>query len=179
MHAQIASKFIAHYKQYLLTAVAVDENKKCTIENVEVECGEHIETLRRRDISDSKKTSKVPFTVKFATKVPLPSNASKADLNETIEQISSDIISVLNQRDLNLNISGVVLEYDASKPPVFRFVGLVCDKGQVLRGTKCGKTLKLQAARRKLIVQQILKPKISDKDLLSNINALDCLHLAI
>ena len=140
MHAQIASNFIALYTLYLRTAGGCDENEECTIENVEVECGEHSGTLRRRDLSDSEQTSKVPLTVKFAVKVPLPSNASLANLNETTEQISSDILAALNDTDLNLNISGVVLGYDASKPPVFRFVGLICDKGQVLRGIKCGKT---------------------------------------
>lgn len=144
MHAQIASNFIALYTQYMSTVGGCDENEaECTIENVEVECGEHSGTLRRRDISDSKQTSKVPLTLKFDVKVPLPSNASLGDLNETTQQISSDILAVLNETDLNLNISGIVLEYDTSKPPVFRFVGLVCDKGQVLRGTKCGKKLQL------------------------------------
>ena len=139
MHAQIASNFIALYTMYLGTVGGCDENEKCTIENVEVQCGEHIGTLRRRDISDSKQTPKVPVTVKFALKVPLLSVAYQDDLKETIEQISSDILSAVNEADLNLNISRDVLEYDTSKPPVFRFIGLVCDKGQILRRTKCGK----------------------------------------
>ena len=149
MQAQIASNFIALYTQYLSIAVDCHDNGGCTIQNVEVECGEHIGPLRRRDISDSKLISKVqiPLTVKFTVKIPLPSNASLVDLNDTTEQISSDILAVLNEADLNLRIGGVVLEYDTSKPPVFRFVGLVCYKGQILRGTKCGKSLYLRVDR--------------------------------
>ena len=140
MHAQIARQFFALYTQYLGTVSGCDESEKCKVENVQVECGEHSGTVQRRDLSGSKQTSKVPLTVKFAVKIPLPSNASLVNINETTEQISKDMLAALNDTDLNLNISGVVLEYDASKPPVFRFVGLICDKGQVLRGIKCGKT---------------------------------------
>ena len=142
MHAQIASNFMALYTLYLGTVGGCDETEECSVENVKVECGEHNAPLRRRDLYDAKKTSKVPITVKFSVKVPLPSKTSQADLNQTTQQLSSDILLVLNKTDLNLNISGIVLEYDTSKPPVFRFVGLVCDEGQVLRGTKCGKTLR-------------------------------------
>ena len=132
---------MAIYTVYLGTFGGCDETEECSVENVEVECGEHNAPLRRRDVSDGKQTSKVPIKVKFAVKVPLPSNTSQTDLNQTTQQLSSDILAVLNKTDLNLNISGIVLEYDTSKPPVFRFVGLVCDRGQVLRGTKCGKIL--------------------------------------
>lgn len=140
MHALIARNFIALYTVYLGTIGECDGNEECTIENVEVECGEQSGTLRRRDVADSQQASKVPLTVKLAVKVPLPSNASAVDLNQTTQQISSNILASLNETDLTLNISGVVLEYDVSKPPVVRIVGLVCDKGQVLKGTKCGKT---------------------------------------
>ena len=112
---------------------------RCTVTNVKVECAKQSGNLRRRDISDSEQASKVPLTVRFAVKVPLPSNTSVVGLNQTMQQISSNILASLNETDLTLNISGVVLEYDASKPPVVRIVGLVCDKGQVLTGTKCGK----------------------------------------
>ena len=140
MHTSIASNFIALYTLYLGTIGECDGNEECTVENVEVECGEQSGTLRRRDIDDSQQASKVPLTVKFAVKVPLPSNAFVVGLNQTTQQISSNILASLNETDLSLNISGVVLEFDASKPPVVRIVGLVCDKGQVLKGTKCGKT---------------------------------------
>ena len=113
---------------------------ECTVTNVEVECGKQSGNLRRRDIGDSEQASKIPLTVRFAVKVPLPNNTSVVALNQTTREISSNILASLNEADLTLNVSGVVLEYDTSKPPVVRIVGLVCDKGQVLKGTKCGKT---------------------------------------
>jgi len=137
IHDSIASNFIALYTTYLSTVGGCDENEECTIENVGVECGDPSGTLRRRDIADSQQASKVPLTVKFALKVPLPSNASVVGLSETTQQISSNILASLNEADLTLNVSGVILEYDSSKPPVVRTVGLVCDKGQVLKGTHC------------------------------------------
>ena len=140
MHPTIASNFIALYAQYLRTVGGCDEDVECEIENVEVECGGQSGTLRRRDIPDSEQAFKVPLTVKFAVKVPLPSNTSVADLNQTTQQISSDILASLNETDLALNVSGVVLDYDSTRSPVVRILGLVCDKGQVLKGTKCGKT---------------------------------------
>lgn len=139
IHSRIAINFIALYTQYLGT-VGCDGDVKCTIENVEVECGRQSGNLRRRDIADSEQALKVPLTVKFAVKVPLPSNTSLFGLNQTTKQISSNILASLNETDLTLNVSGVVLEYDSSIPPVVRIVGLVCDKGQVLKGTNCGKT---------------------------------------
>ena len=139
MHSRIARNFIALYTLYLGTIGGCDGDVECTIENVEVECGRKSGTLRRRDIADSEQPSKVPLTVKFVVKVPLPSNASVAELNQTTRQISSNILASLNESDLTLNVSGVVLEYDTTKPPVVRVLGLVCDKGQVLKGTKCGK----------------------------------------
>ena len=141
MHARIASNFIALYTQYLGTVGGCDGDVECTIENVEVECGGQSGTLRRRDIADGEQASKVPLTVKFAVKVPLPTNASVVDLNQTTQQISSNILASLNETDLTLNVRGVVLEYDKARPPVVRIVGLVCDKGQVLKETKCGKIL--------------------------------------
>ena len=140
MHARIASNFIALYSQYLGTIGGCDEDVECTIENVEVECGGQSGNLRRRDIADGEQPSKVPLTVKFAVKVPLPSNASVANVDQTTQQIASDIFASLNETDLTLNVSGVVLEYDKTRPPVVRILGIVCDKGQVLKGTKCGKT---------------------------------------
>lgn len=140
IHSRIAINFIALYTQYLGTVGGCDGDVKCTIENVEVECGRQSGNLRRRDIADSEQALKVPLTVKFAVKVPLPSNTSLVGLNQTTKQISSNILASLNETDLTLNVSGVVLEYDSSIPPVVRIVGLVCDKGQVLKGTNCGKT---------------------------------------
>lgn len=140
MHSRIAINFIALYTRYLGTIGGCDGDVECTVENVEVECGRQSGTLRRRDVADGEQPSKVPLTVKFGVKVPLPSNASVADLNQTTQQISNDILASLNETDLTLTVSGIVLEYDTTRPPVVRILGLVCDKGQVLKGTKCGKT---------------------------------------
>ena len=136
LHARIASSFTELVIRDFLTIGGGSEI--CAIENILVECGERSITLRRRDIVDSVQTSKVPITVKFAVKVPLPGNVSVVDLNQTTQQIRNEILVSLNETDLTLNISGVFLEYDASNPPVLHTVGLVCDRGQV-QGTKCGK----------------------------------------
>ena len=140
MHALFPSNFIARYTQYLGAIGGCDGNEKCTIENVHMECEERSIRVRRRDIVDSEQASKVPLTVNFTVKVPLPSNASVMGLNQTNKQISSNILAALNETDRILNISGVVFEYDALKPPVVRVDGLVCDEGRVLKGTKYGKT---------------------------------------
>ena len=139
MHDSIARNFIALYTLYLGTVGGCDGNEECTIASVNVECGEQSGTRRRRDIANSKQASKVPLTVEFAVKVPLPKNASIIGLNQTTQHISNNILASLKESDLTLNISGVVLEYDPSKPPMVRMVGLVCDEGQVLKGIKCGK----------------------------------------
>jgi len=131
---------VERFTKLLGTIGGCDGTEKCAIENVQVECGERSITLRRRDIIYIQQAFNVPLTVKFALRVPLPSNTSVVGPNQTTQQISSTILASLNETDLSLNISGVVLEYDPSKPPAVRVVGLVCDKGQVLKGTKCGKT---------------------------------------
>lgn len=116
-------------------------NEDCTIESAErpVKCVEPGIRLGRRRIVYSKQAIKVPLSVRFVVKVLLPSNLSFADLNQTTQGLSSNVLTSL-ETDQPLNISGVVLEHDASKPPDVRVDGLVCDKGQVLKGTKCGKT---------------------------------------
>ena len=139
MHESIVLNFIPLYTLYLGTVGDCDGNEECTIANVDVECGDQSGARRRRDIANSEQASKVPLTVKFDVKVPLPSNASMIGLNQTTQQISSNILASLKEANLTLNINGVVLEYDPSKPPLVQIVGLVCDKGQVLKGTECGK----------------------------------------
>jgi len=119
-------------------------NEDCTIESVErpVKCavpGFRLGRPPRRRIVFSKQAIKVPLSVRFVVKVSLPSNVSFADLNQTTQALSSNVLTFLVTDQL-LNISGVVLEHDASKPPDVRVDDLVCDKGQVLKGTKCGKT---------------------------------------
>ncbi len=138
MNEVIASNFIELFRNSPF-GMAGGCNGQCTIDNVRVVCGDETEARRKRDAADDKQTSKIPLTVYFTLKVPLPTNDSLNNLNQTTLQISNSMIEALNDTDLNQNISGVVMEYDTSKPPVFRFVGLLCDKGQVLRGTTCGK----------------------------------------
>jgi len=139
-HAFVASDFMELFTKLFGTIGGCDGSEKCAIENVQVECEERSVTLRRTDIFGIEQASKVPVTVKFALRVPLPSNTSVVGQNQATQQISSNVLAPLNETNLTLNISGVVLEYNPSKPPVVRIVGLVCDKGQVLKGTNCGKT---------------------------------------
>ena len=140
MHSRIASNFIDLVSQRLGTIKGGVAIQKGAIENVQVECVGQSITLRRRDIVHSQQSSEVRLTLKFAVKVPLPSNVSVVDLNKTTQELSSDLANSLNETDLTLNISGVILEYDESTPPVVRVVGLFCDKGQILKGANCGKT---------------------------------------
>jgi len=136
--ARTGSNFIAFYTQYLATLRGWYGNEDCTIESAErpVKCVKPGIRLGRRRIVYSKQAIKVPLSVRFVVKVPLPSNVSFADLNQTTQALSSNVLTFL-VTDQPLNISGVVLEYDASKPPEVRVAGLVCDKGQVLKKTKC------------------------------------------
>lgn len=140
-NARNGSNFIAFYNQYLATLRGWYGNEDFTIESVErpVKCVEPGIRLGRRRIFFSKQANKVPLSVRFVVKFPLPSNVSFADLNQTTQGISSNVLTSL-ETDQPLNISGVVLEYDASKLPEVHVAGFVCDKGQVLKGTKCGKT---------------------------------------
>ena len=133
MSEVIASNFIQLFQNSVF-GIAGACNSQCTIDNVEVECGE-TGTRRRRE------TPRVPLTVRFALKVPLPANASLVDLNETAELLSNNLLSTLNETDLNLNISAIVIKYDTSRAPQLRLVSLICGKGQVQRGTQCGKKL--------------------------------------
>ena len=142
MHTQIVKNVTTIYNLYMGTTRGCDGNEKCSVENVEVECGEHREPPRKRYvISVIKQNSKVPIIVKFDVQVPLPSNAPLVDLKKTTQQLSSDILSALNNKVLNLNFNGIDLEYDTSTQPVIRFVRVACDEGQVPGGTKCGKAL--------------------------------------
>lgn len=138
MNDVIAGNFIELFRNSLF-GMAGGCNGQCLIENVRVECGNQTEVRRRREAADGKQTSRISLVVYFDLKTPLPSNASLLDLNQTSQQISNDLLEALQKIDLNLNISGVVIEYDSSKPPVFRLTSLVCSKGQVQRGTRCGK----------------------------------------
>ena len=128
------SNFITLFTHSLSTLGGCFGDEDYTIENVDVKCGERRITLGRKLRVYSDQPSKVPLTVNYTVKVALPSNASLVDLNQTIQRLSSNVLKCLT-----LNISGAVLEYDASKPPVLGVGRLACDKGQVLKGTTCGK----------------------------------------
>ncbi|XP_068706774.1 uncharacterized protein [Montipora foliosa] len=134
MDAVIANNFIELLRRSLF-GMAGACNEDCKIENVQVECGE--KTRRKRDVDDNKRTATIPLTVSFVLKVPLPSNSSQSDLNATSLQILNNIQAALNESDMTLNISGMFIEADPSKPPKLRFFRLVCDQGQVQRGTTC------------------------------------------
>lgn len=139
MNEVIAGNFIELFKNSPF-GMAGGCNGKCTIDNVRVVCGENqTEARRKRNAANDEQTSKIHLTVYFSLKIPLPSNASLADLNQTNAQILSNMLKALNDTDLNLNVSGVVIEYDASKLPVFSLISFLCKKGQVQRGAKCGK----------------------------------------
>ena len=138
MDAVIANNFIELLRRSPF-GMAGACNEDCKIENVQVECGE--KTRRKRDVADDKQTATIPLTVSFVLKVPLPSNSSQSDLNATLLQILNNIQAALNESDMTLNISGMFIETDPSKPPKLRFFRLVCDQGQVQKGTTCGKSL--------------------------------------
>lgn len=134
MDAVIANNFIELLRRSPF-GMAGACNEDCKIENVQVECGE--KTRRKRDAADNKRTATIPLTVSFVLKVPLPSNSSQSDLNATSLQILNNIQAALNESDMTLNISGMFIETDPSKPPKLRFFRLVCDQGQLQRGTTC------------------------------------------
>ena len=99
---------------------------------VDVNCGE--QTRRRRDT-----TASVPLTVNFAVEVPLANYSNTLlDVNETSLQISNDILAALEPA-ASLNITGVVIVVDTTRPPEIHLNSFVCGDGQVLVGTKCGK----------------------------------------
>jgi len=106
-------------------------NPSCTIKNVKVSCGE--ETRRRRDT-----TATIPLTVSFYLKVPLPNYSNLSlDLNQTSLKLSNDIVVTLEKADISLNISGVNIQNDPSRPPEVRFLRLICAEGQVQSGAAC------------------------------------------
>jgi len=111
-------------------------NQDCKIENVKVDCGE--QTRLRRETVDGKKPATVPLIVSFAFKVPMLSYSNTSlDLNQTYVQISDDILTALDVAEMTLNISGVVMVKDPSRPPEIRPARFICDEGQVQSGTTC------------------------------------------
>ena len=103
--------------------------------NFDVDCGE--QTRRRRDT-----TASVPLTVNLALKVPL-SNYSNTLLkpSKTSLQISSNPLAALEPA-ATLNITGVVIVADTTRPPETHLTSFVCGDRQVPSGTRCGKDLR-------------------------------------
>ena len=139
MNEEIAGNFIQLLKRTSFgQAGACSTTPQCRIENVKVECGET--ARRRRDTTSVKQNATVPLKVSFSIKIPLNvhSNAS-LDLNQTSQQISNDVIAALEKVDMTLNVSGIIIQIDPSKPPEIRLTRLVCEEGQVQSGAICGK----------------------------------------
>jgi len=136
MNEEIAGNFIDLLNSTSLgQAGACSGNRYCKIENVRVECGET--TRHRRDVPDTKQST-IPLTVSFTIKIPLPKYSnSSLDLNQTSLKISNDILGALDKADLSLNISGVVIIRNPSRPPEIRRIRVLCDEGQVQSGTMC------------------------------------------
>lgn len=109
----------------------------CKIENVRVHCGK--QSRPKRNAVGSKKTSTVSVTVSFSLKVALVNFSSESfDLNKTSRQISNNVLAGLEKADMNLNVSGVIMVTDPSRPPQVLFSRLICGKGQVHGVDSCG-----------------------------------------
>lgn len=127
--------------------------------NVDVTCGE--QTRRRRDSA-----AVLPLSVNFALKVPLSNYSSNTllDQNETSLQISNDILAALEPA-ASLNITGIVIVVDTTRPPEIYLASFVCGDGQVLIATKCGKdsinpTIIVGKAPETIIVTFLLNPRM-------------------
>lgn len=105
------------------------------IEDVEVSCGE---SRVERDVIGKNQTAKIPLTISFMLKIPLLSyNNESRNLNQTLQQILSNILGALLNVDLTFNTSGVVFQSDPSRLLEMRLFHLICDEGQVLIGEAC------------------------------------------
>ena len=130
MNEQIASKFIELMMRTSFGwAGGCYGNPHCKIENVRVRCGQ--QTRRKRDTVDGKETARVPLTISFTLKVPMPNYHYKfLDLNQTSLQKTSNI---------RLYVSGVVIVTDSSRPPEVLLARLICGKGQMQSEASGGK----------------------------------------
>ena len=112
---------------------------QCNVQNVKVECG--VTTRRKRsDTTRNHNTTVIPMTVSFSLQIPLPRNLNTSvDINQTFVQISKEVLTVLNKVGMTLNVGGIVIRTDPSKPPQIQLSRLVCEEGQVQSGVMCGK----------------------------------------
>ena len=124
-------------------AGACSDVSQCNIQNVEVECG--VTTRRKRDTTSNQNTRTIPLTVSFSLQIPLSGDLNTSvDINQTSVQISKEVLTVLSKVDMTLNVSGMVIRIDPSKPPQFQLSRLVCEEGQVQSGVMCGKGIMVQ-----------------------------------
>lgn len=139
LNEEIADKFIGIFKSTTSGwgQGCRDYPHLCMIEDVEVSCGE---SRVERDVIGKNQTAKIPLTISFMLKIPLLSyNNESRNLNQTLQQILSNILGALLNVDLTFNTSGVVFQSDPSRPLEMRLFHLICDEGQVLIGEACGK----------------------------------------
>ena len=121
-------------------AGACSDVSQCNIRNIKVECG--VTTRRKRDTTSNQNTTTIPLTVSFSLQIPLPGDLdTSVDINQTSVQISKEVLTVLSKVDMTLNVSGIVIRTDPSKPPQLQLSRLVCEEGQVQSGVKCGKSI--------------------------------------
>lgn len=139
MREEIARNFIELLMRTSFgQAGACSDVSQCNIQNVEVECG--VTTRRKRDTTSNQNTTTIPLTVSFSLQIPLSGDLNTSvDINQTSVQISKEVLTVLSKVDMTLNVSGMVIRTDPSKPPQFQLSRLVCEEGQVQSGVMCGK----------------------------------------
>ena len=115
-------------------------HEDCKVENVQVECGDV--ARKRRDSG----TGLVPLKIQFQITVDLPKNTT-VSFNRTSEELIRSMEASLNNTDFDLRIDGNNITLDRSAPLVIRSIRPSCEKGQVQRGSMCGKLMEAVATR--------------------------------